>query len=163
MRADLDLFDTGFSLTSATELRVKLSSRQALQLAAGMPPSSVNFTRTDVLPSLCAAINLAAYDWALAHAGPVASERFKRRGTPLRMANDTFLGNAGPLWIDDPLKFTPLMDAQGENVSAVAVAAPCSHTNVDYPIKAAAGLHYCKLLSPARAMEWIFIDGLRKH
>jgi hypothetical protein len=26
-----------------------------------------------------------------------------------------------------------------------------------------AGYHYCKLLSPARAMEWIYVDGLRKY
>ena len=67
----------------------------------------------------------------------------------------------GPLWIDDPLKLTPIKDSNSGNVSAVAVSAPCSHTNVDYPIEAASGLHYCKLLSPARAMEWIYIDGLR--
>ena len=23
------------------------------------------------------------------------------------------------------------------------------------------GYHYCKILSPARAMEWIYIDGLK--
>ena len=22
--------------------------------------------------------------------------------------------------------------------------------------------HYCKLLSPARAMEWVYVDGLRR-
>ena len=25
------------------------------------------------------------------------------------------------------------------------------------------GFHYCKLLSPARAMEWIYVDGLRRY
>ena len=25
------------------------------------------------------------------------------------------------------------------------------------------GYHYCKLLSPARAMEWIYVDGLKVH
>lgn len=26
-----------------------------------------------------------------------------------------------------------------------------------------AGYHYCKLLSPARIMEWIYVDGLRRN
>ena len=105
MRAVLDPFDTGFSLTAATELRIKLSSRQALQLAAGMVPSRVNFTKTDVLPSLCGAINKKAYEWALSNAGAVARRRFEARGTPLVMAKDTFLGNAGP-----PSRHFPLHD-----------------------------------------------------
>jgi hypothetical protein len=36
-------------------------------------------------------------------------------------------------------------------------------TPFDYKIQAAAGFHYCKLMSPAKAMEWIFIDGLREN
>lgn len=34
-------------------------------------------------------------------------------------------------------------------------------TPKDYWISSAAGFHYCKLLSPARVMEWMYIDGLR--
>jgi len=36
-------------------------------------------------------------------------------------------------------------------------------TPLDYPIAAARGFHYCQLLSPAAAMEWIYIDGLREQ
>jgi len=36
-------------------------------------------------------------------------------------------------------------------------------TPVDYPISAAAGFHYCKLLSPYKAMEWIYVDSLFDH
>jgi len=29
-----------------------------------------------------------------------------------------------------------------------------------FPIKEAAGMLYCKLISPAKIMEWILVDGL---
>jgi hypothetical protein len=76
------------------------------------------------------------------------------------MAADAFHGNAGPLWINSALKLNPIKNASG-GVTAISVTAPCSHTSVDYVITQAAGFHYCKLLSPARAMEYIYIDGLR--
>ena len=53
--------------------------------------------------------------------------------------------------------------AGGGRAEAVEVSAPCSHTPVSYLLKAAGGFHYCKLLSPARAMEWLYTDGLRNH
>jgi hypothetical protein len=59
-------------------------------------PGQVNFTETDVLPSLCAAVNQQAWEWALASAGDTARERFQRRGIPLVMANDTFIGECVP-------------------------------------------------------------------
>ena len=36
-------------------------------------------------------------------------------------------------------------------------------TPINYTISAAAGFHYCKLMSPAKAVEWIMIDSLREN
>ena len=51
----LNGLDTGFPYISASELRTKLVSRQAMLVAAG--EKDVNFTQTDVIPSLCAGVN----------------------------------------------------------------------------------------------------------
>lgn len=150
----LTFLDTGFSYISADELRVKLVSRQAMLMAAG--ETNVNFTATDVVPSLCAAVNELAWKWALQVSGQVALNRFNKIGIPMAFGQDIFLGNAGPLWIENPIEYKYNSDK-----SVMNVYSPCSHTPVDYPIKAAAGFHYCKLLSPARALEWIYLDSLR--
>ena len=50
------------------------------------------------------------------------------------------IGNAGPLWIENPLKFKKMKDASG-SVTHVLVTAPCSHTPTDYPVHSAAGFH----------------------
>ena len=39
------------------------------------------------------------------------------------------------------------------------VQSPTMRTPTDYFIKASAGFHYCKLLSPFRALEWIYHDS----
>eukprot|EP01063_Lacrimia_lanifica_P013326 TRINITY_DN19960_c0_g1_i1.p1 TRINITY_DN19960_c0_g1~~TRINITY_DN19960_c0_g1_i1.p1 ORF type:complete len:544 (+),score=199.89 TRINITY_DN19960_c0_g1_i1:54-1685(+) len=155
--ATLDPLDTGFYYQSASELKTKLKSRQALLLAAGVPEDAVNFTETDTEGRNCAVINNASYQWALQHAGETARARYERIGQPLEMGEDIFLSNVGPVWIYNSLKYEEAADR-----SKVVVRAPSSHTPVDYPIKSAAGYHYCKVLSPARAMEWIYIDGLRR-
>jgi hypothetical protein len=152
--SSLDGLDTGYSYTSASELRVKLKSREAMWTAAGR--KDVNFTQTDVLPSLCAEINKKAVQWALDNAGATAKARFAKNGEPLQMGDDIFKGNVGPLWIYNSLKYNEAKDK-----SSVTVDAPCSHTPINYSIKSAAGYHYCKLLSPGRAMEWLYIDSLR--
>lgn len=150
----LDGIDTGFYYTSASELKVKLKSRQAMWLAAGVP--NVNYNKTDVNVNTCRDINIQSYEFALDNAGAEALARFKKIGQPLEFGDDIFNGNAGPIWIGSKLKYTEAADK-----SKVTITAPCTHTPVDYFIKKAAGFHYCKVLSPARAMEWIYIDGLR--
>jgi len=36
---------------------------------------------------------------------------------------------------------------------------PMMRTPTNYLISAAAGFHYCKILSPFRALEWIYVDS----
>ncbi len=50
-------------------------------------------------------------------------------------------------------------DSQGKTI--LIVRSPTLRTPNTYPISIVAGFHYCKLLSPARAFEWISIDSLK--
>ena len=63
--------------------------------------------------------------------------------------------NAGPLWIWRYLTY-----ADNKDKTETLVQAPMMRTPTDYPISAARGFHYCKLLSPFRALEWIYVDSL---
>merc|ERR1712083_712693 len=82
--------------------------------------------------------------------------------------------SGGPLFLYAHLQFNEVTDVSGEKV--IEVAAPMQKTEIDYwtkhfgPIPKPSAVpdpgcfHYCKLLSPARAMEWIYVDSLRaKH
>ena len=146
--------DLGLNPISAVELRTKMKCRQAMELAAGFP--NVNFTETDELTNVCRDINQKAYNWALENASETARERFQKYGQPMFMGNDLGPYNAGPLWINYQLRFTDQEDS-------LMVQSPMMYTDVDYFLPLAKGFHYCKLLSPARAMEWVYLDGLRKN
>ena len=70
---------------------------------------------------------------------------------------------AGPCWIWDPLRWAE--DATGVVIRSVTFATenkndlgPCGE---DKLIPCAAGMHYCKGVSPARVLEWIYTDSLR--
>jgi hypothetical protein len=56
-------------------------------------------------------------------------------------------------------KYDLSQDSQGKTI--VTVCSPTLRTPNDYPVSTVAGFHYCKLLSPARALEWIYIDSLK--
>jgi len=161
----LDGLDTGLYPISASEFRTKLKSRQSLWQSAGVPDAQAAYNMTDRYnTSICRSINEAAYEWALATASSTARARFHKHGTPLRMVADTWsrIGITGPTWIHNKLTFTPAKDESGASV--VDVAAPyfsVENKNLgDVPYIETVGYHYCKLLSPARAMEWIYVDGL---
>ena len=152
------LVDTSFFATSATEIRCKMSSRQAVMEAAGM--KNIDFNTTDG-GSLCKIINEASYEWALKNSGANSVARFMKLGEHMIFGKDKGPYNAGPLWIWNPLEYKHITNSAGRKV--VEVSSPMMRTPTDFKIKLTAGFHYCKLLSPAKAMEWIYVDGLRMY
>ncbi|UJR31384.1 hypothetical protein I4U23_018878 [Adineta vaga] len=151
-----DQFDTGETHTSAEEMRVKMISRQVLLEAADGKEHDFNQTDNQ---SLCGLINQHALDWALENAGYGSKERYEKKGKKMLIGDDIGPLNAGPLWIWTPLKYDLGTDSQGRSV--VTVRSPTLRLPKDYPVSTVAGFHYCKLLSPARALEWIYIDSVK--
>jgi|GEM_PF-3254001 len=152
----LDVFDTGFFPVSAFSLRTKLNSRQNIWKYAGV--SNPNYEETDG-PSRGAEINQYVYKWALEHAGDEVRSYFGKFGVPMNMGDDVVpLFAAGPLWIWNYPKYNyqSLKNEQFYQVRSTVMKTP-----IDYLIPSARGFHYCQLLSPAAAMEWVYIDGLR--
>lgn len=162
-----DLFPSSANSTplSAFELKVKFKSRQALWDASGVGGSSAS----DANLTVCKEINQKAYEWALANAGAAARAAFEAHGEPMVMVDDVAapIGITGPTWIARELVYTRVAADSSPNAAYNA-----SHITVQswqfvvgsFPVTSKyipAGMHYCKLLSPARAMEWIYLDGLR--
>lgn len=157
--------DTGFVYTSASEIGTKLSSRQCLMIE-GLGLVDTSFDVDD--PDFCMMANQKAYEWALAQAGARSRERFYKYGQPFTFGPD--IGKAGgPLFLDAGITYKDKGD------EGVEISSPMQKTEINYwkdhfgPIPRPSIVpdpgcfHYCKLLSPARAMEWIYNDGLRRH
>lgn len=152
---------------SAYELKTKVKSRQAIWAQAGLGPGS---PALDKNASLCKDVNQLAYDWALDNADPTVRDRFLQVGEPFVMVDDVEapIGPAGPTWIERELVYTRVPDAarngNGSHITIQSWSFVVANTNEGHlPWYAPVGMHYCKFLSPARAMEWIYLEGLRSR
>lgn len=160
MYETFDDFDTGFTHTSSYEMRVKMRSRQSSYAAS----VDVNAQLTPLDDTnICAAINQKAIDWGLANAAPLAAKRFAASGQRLTVGNDIQpLLPIGPLWIDNNLHYDSVTLTSGEQV--MQISSPTFMTDLhSFNIIDTIGFHYCKLISPARVLEWMYTDGLRLH
>ena len=145
-------------MLSASELKTKLVSRQNAWFHAGR--KDADFDKTDS-GDLCAEANQLAIDWATTHATAKTLQRYNQYGQLMRVGSDMGPYNAGPLWIWTYMNYVEEKDESGRDV--VTVKAPMMKTPLNYAVSAAAGFHYCKVLSPARVLEWMMVDGLRKQ
>jgi len=128
---------------TSAELAVKMVSQQLV--AKDLPDGTFGTA------SSCSDINQQTMAAALEMAPQTAQERFQRRGLPVSYLEDHEVG-AGPLWVQERLRLN--YSEAGLSVQSVAIL-----TSVDgliYP-----GSHYCKLLTPSRALEYVLIDSLR--
>jgi len=103
----------------------------------------------------CADINDASIAWAYSKLSKTAKSNYDKYGIKMVTGDDLGPYNEGPLWIWTYMKYTTAKDN-----STVTVQSPMMRTPVTYFIKAAAGFHYCKVLSPFNALEWMMVDSL---
>jgi len=145
--------DTGFFPNAALETKAKLISTQQIQQHTGRPDA--NFTLTDGDKTHCKKINQASLDLGLSMVSAEALARYNKLGKKLVMGDDEGPYNAGPLWIWDYMKYT-----DNEDKTQTLVNAPYMATPTDYWEPQVQGFHYCKVLSPYKVVEWVYVDAL---
>jgi hypothetical protein len=153
------MFDTGFFSNTCVELRAKLTSFQAAQLAMG--DENVPY---EEIPDIAGKMNELTIQWALENVPEPVRRRYLQRGIPLVAGKDS-AHKTGPGWIWSSLSLTRdvLKDpVTGEMKECTVVGSHTMATPVDHPVPFAGGKMYCKLLSPARAMDYIYTDSLRQ-
>jgi len=151
---DVAWLDFGFFPISAVELRTKMSSRQNVYTHGGVKEPS--FDELDGGHDRCGEINQKSIDWAKATVSASTASRFEAHGQPYRIAADKDVCPAGPCWIWEELHYN-----ETESKDAVELVSPLFATATDFWLPKTQGFHYCKVLSPARAVEWMYVDGLR--
>ena len=90
-------------------------------------------------------------------ADPTAQHLYDTIGEKLVQLPDTNQANGG-LWIIEELKWKETDDKK--EMDNVSVACILPETELIPIFKS---MHYCKLLSPFRALEWIYIDSQYAH
>lgn len=149
----LDQLDTGYYPIAASEMKTKLSSRQKIQTKGGA--QFADFHSLDEEGNRCAEINDASIAWAYSRLSSSAKANYDQFGQKYVTGEDKGPYNEGPLWI-----WTFMDYAVSDDKKTVTVSAPMMRTPTDYFIGSAAGFHYCKVLSPFKVLEWMYVDSL---
>ncbi|XP_050408424.1 uncharacterized protein LOC126823559 [Patella vulgata] len=145
-----NIMDVSTVKSSPDSIDAKLKSSDAVAAAL---PKTVK-PPTGPINKTCMDINKAAWNLAMKTSSQVAVRRYQsRRGRAMLFAPDVAYGT-GFQWVASGLKWV-------ETTTSVTVTSTALLTKVDAFPAAFAGMHYCKLLSPYRAMEWIYVDSLR--
>jgi len=101
----------------------------------------------------CQGVNQEVLDWALEAADATARELYDSLGEKLVEAEDIDQPNGG-LWIVQELQWNEKDDkSETDNVSIALIL----DENQTLPLFRS--MHYCKVLSPFRALEWIYVDS----
>ncbi|XP_023337662.1 uncharacterized protein LOC111708496 [Eurytemora carolleeae] len=141
---DLDLFDAA-TLKSASVIKAKFKIEDVLRENLCLP---------EVPRKQCKDINIQALEVAMSLASEDALERFNEVGTKLIFTDDS-VSPWGPGWeFSSGLHYKKINETHTSLYSTSLISEP------DFIIAVAAGMHYCDLLSPYRALEWIYLTSV---
>ena len=142
-------------LTPAHELGCKMASADRVAQQLQLPKGTYNDTLT------CMDMNKFAYQTAIAYlktteAGINTFERFEAHGRPICFGPDyDAFGNIGPLWVSEAMTIED--DKKNKCLKVASLKeGPQALDSWIFP-----GVHYCKLLSPARVIDYMMIDSLK--
>jgi len=103
----------------------------------------------------CQGINKVAEQTAFGLMTKRSQDRYLQKARGLCFLDDsTVAGNIGPLFLDGSISLTETSDC----LQVTSLALNTSLSSLIFK-----GEHYCKLLSPAMAMEWMMTDGLKPY
>lgn len=97
----MDTFDVGLNPIAAVEVRTKMESRQSVLQA--FTNQKFDFNMTDETGNRCGDINRLSLQYALDNVPQQVLNRYKTRGTQLRIGSDVGPVNNGFMWINDRL------------------------------------------------------------
>jgi len=154
-------FDVAIKPISALELASKIRSRQCVQNELHQT-TDTSFSVDD--PQFCKETNQKIIDDALSHASPAALDRYHKYAKQY-VAGDDKATSSGPGFLTGHISFE-------ESGDQMLVKSPLLKTDINYwrdtfhiprpsYIPDPGCYHYCKILSPARVMEYVYVNGIR--
>ncbi|XP_068245706.1 uncharacterized protein [Palaemon carinicauda] len=131
---------------AASEIGAKFKSREAIMQV--LEPLGVEFG--DMVT--CKEVNQVAFELALNCSSDISRSRFESRGGQVTF-HDDLQEATGSGWLYSHLQYNL-------TVNDLEVTSPTLVTSVDVSF-GLGGMHYCKLLPPSRALEYIMVDSLK--
>lgn len=131
---------------AASEIGAKFKSREAIMQA--LQPLGVEFGDM----ATCKEVNQAAFELALNWTSDISRSRFESRGGQVTYHDDAEK-TTGSGWLYSQLNYNLTLND-------LEVTSPSLVTSVDVGL-GLGGMHYCKLLAPSRALEYIMVDSLK--
>ncbi|KAL1512346.1 hypothetical protein AB1Y20_005606 [Prymnesium parvum] len=140
-------------ITPAAAVACKLVSAEALAARLGLAESEYAAGRTCRRDINAHAVRTAERILSSSKAGRAILRRFRERGRPLRLDNDT------SFWTGPSFVFGGKLRLTSEDGAEACASDALGPRPLDALWKP--GVHYCKLLSPARAMVYMMTDALK--
>jgi hypothetical protein len=109
-------------------------------------------------PGTCKSRNEAAFQWALDQLTPAERSAYESDGHPVTFLEDEVVGS-GAAWLNLTANFE--LSADGESYEIGSPSLQSEYVPDPDDPQTLAGVHYCKLVTPAQALYWVLHRGFK--